>query len=54
MDVYGSTTCPAGFASDYTGYVMADHHTHYRRQWLCVDKDAEATGSTGNENGALL
>ena len=33
---------------------MTSHYTHYRTSFLCIDKDAEASGSASNENGALL
>lgn len=54
MTVHGSTSCPSGFSADYIGYLMSDKHDHYRRKYTCVDQAPEKTGSSRNENGALL
>lgn len=48
-------TCPSGWTNAYYGYLMAEHTSHKRSMFVCVDYSAEATtGSHPNHNGNLL
>ena len=42
--VPGKYTCPSGWTREYYGYLMAEHRTHGRSQYTCVD-NALKTGS---------
>ena len=47
--------CPSGWTEEYHGYLMTDHRSHTRRDFICVDENAEyIPGSGANKNGALL
>ena len=47
--------CPAGWTQEYTGYLMAERHTHQASTFICVDeKPTAAIGSKENKDGALL
>ena len=47
--------CPTGWSRAYYGYLMAEHHTHHgRNMYVCVDHNAEPTGSSNNNNGNLF
>ena len=38
----GKSKCPAGWTFEYSGYLMAGHHTHpATTDYYCVDKDPE-------------
>ena len=51
----GRNVCPAGWRTEYKGYLMAERHIHYRTMYTCVDENAESTTkSVANENGALF
>jgi hypothetical protein len=45
--------CPSGWTREYFGYLMATHYTHAASEFVCVDVNPEATGSTANHNGNL-
>ena len=48
-------TCPSGWTREYYGYLMAEHHTHRRSQFTCVDTAFKSvTGSSANHNGLLF
>ena len=34
--------CPTNWTVEYTGYLMAEYHGHYRSTFECVDKDPES------------
>ena len=37
----GTDQCPGGWTSEYTGWLMSEHHNHRgRTMYVCVDKDA--------------
>ena len=48
--------CPEGWQKEYTGYLMAGHHSHKTQvQAVCLDEAPEAAESgLADENGALL
>ena len=47
------TTCPTSWTTEYTGYLMTEHHTHYRSMYECVDQSQESLpGSSQNADGA--
>ena len=47
--------CPSSWNLDYMSYLMSNHLTHKRSQFICVDSDPETTiGTHANLNGALL
>ena len=53
---WGRKTCTGGHQTVYYGLIMADHYTHQKSQYLCVDWDRAARkgSSSGNQNGGLL
>ena len=53
---WGRKTCTGGHRTEYTGLVMADHYTHQKSEYICVDLEraAHKTSSTANQNGGLL
>jgi hypothetical protein len=50
---WGSQTCPSGWTPEYTGYIVANHYTQYKSEFVCMDGASEATGSNANSNGSL-
>ncbi|CAC5416595.1 unnamed protein product [Mytilus coruscus] len=51
----GRKTCYKGWTFEYTGYIMSDYKDYSSKEYVCVDKDAEAVDNkTGDENGALF
>lgn len=50
----GKAVCPAGFSIDYVGMLMSESHDHYKSTFVCVTRQPQGTGSTGNENGLLF
>ena len=51
----GKTKCPAGWTSEYSGYLMSGHHEYSPTNYYCVDKDSEnLPGGESNLNGNLL
>ena len=47
--------CPSGWTEEYHGYLMASYYEYKRRDFICVDREAEyVPGSQADENGALL
>ena len=53
---WGRKSCTNGHNTLYWGLIMADHYTHQKSLYICVDweRAAHATSSTGNQNGGLL
>ena len=48
-------SCPNTWTLEYSGYLMSEHHAHYRRSTECVDKNPESIpGSLSDTNGALF
>lgn len=52
--VPGTTHCPAGFVSEYQGWLMAQESDLSLTSYVCVDANAAAVGSPLNEGGGLL
>ncbi|XP_052066715.1 uncharacterized protein LOC127706249 [Mytilus californianus] len=51
----GRKTCYKGWTSEYNGYLMSDRSSFHRRDYACVDKNAEPFDSkNSNEDGALF
>ncbi|XP_071119834.1 short-chain collagen C4-like [Mytilus edulis] len=51
----GRKTCFKGWNSEYNGYLMSGHKGHYKRDYACVDKNAEPLDNkNGEESGALF
>ncbi|XP_052066713.1 short-chain collagen C4-like isoform X1 [Mytilus californianus] len=51
----GRKTCYKGWTSEYHGYLMSDHTGHNKKDYACVDINAEPLDNKkGNENGALF
>ena len=48
--------CPSGWTEEYHGYLMTEYYDHKKqRDYVCVDKDAEARpGTAASKDGALL
>jgi len=49
----GRTSCPTGWTLEYNGYIMSQHYTHQKSDFLCVDANPELAGSTANSDGHL-
>ena len=50
----GAATCPAGWTTEYYGYLMSTHYTQTKSDWSCVDLTATASGTVANNNGHLF
>ena len=51
----GKTTCPSSWTQEYNGYLMAEHYTHPRSMFECIDQKPETVpGGAGNVDGALF
>ena len=47
--------CPASWTKEYEGALMAEHYTHHRSMFECVDLNPESVpGSSSNVDGALF
>ena len=47
--------CPSGWTLEYHGYLMSNHISHKRSEFICVDSAPEARqGTQANLNGGLL
>merc|ERR1712019_264232 len=53
---WGRKTCSNGHKTEYHGLVMADHYTHQKSEYICVDweRAAHKTSSNADQNGSLL
>ncbi|XP_066285831.1 uncharacterized protein [Branchiostoma lanceolatum] len=48
-------SCPSGWTREYKGYLMTEHYSHYRSEFVCMDEDPETRpAGQGNANGALF
>ncbi|XP_063398917.1 short-chain collagen C4-like [Mytilus trossulus] len=55
MMIPGRQTCYKGWNSEYNGYLMSDHKSHFKKDFACVDKHAEPLDKkNGSGNGALF
>ena len=50
MTVFGKSTCPSDYVSDYTGYGFASYHGHYKTDFICIDDKPERFGRRGTSN----
>ncbi|CAG2218568.1 unnamed protein product [Mytilus edulis] len=51
----GRKTCYKGWNSEYNGYLLSDHSTHFRRDYACVDRKAEPLDNKSvGEHGAYF
>ena len=46
------THCPTNWTLEYTGYLMAESHNHYRTMYECVDKNPESVPGSNGWSGA--
>ena len=47
--------CPSGWTREYYGYLTSEHYVHSGRNiYLCLDHNAEPTGTNTNHNGNLF
>lgn len=53
---WATTECQKGHIEIYTGNVMSAHHSHWRNEFVCVDKERALhfKSNTGNNNQGLL
>jgi subtilisin-like proprotein convertase family protein len=49
----GRNVCPTGWVTEYQGYLMANHYTQQKSEFVCVDRQMEKGGSNSNSNGNL-
>jgi hypothetical protein len=50
-----TNVCPAGWTSEYKGYLMTSFRGYHPSEFICVHENAEGIpGSGANRNGALL
>jgi len=48
-------TCHPGWILEYSGFLMTGHYTHHRRDYVCMDGEAEPLDdSYGEQYGALF
>ncbi|XP_013408216.1 short-chain collagen C4-like isoform X1 [Lingula anatina] len=48
-------TCPAGWTTEYNGYLVSAHDSHQRTEFVCLDEAPEVVaGGHENKNGALF
>ncbi|XP_078619155.1 uncharacterized protein LOC144886400 [Branchiostoma floridae x Branchiostoma japonicum] len=48
-------SCPSGWTREYKGYLMTEHRTRYRTEFVCMDGEPETRpGGELDQNGALL
>ena len=48
------TQCPPSWTLEYTGYLMTEHHGHYRSIFECIDKDPERVLNSAANTGPAL
>eukprot|EP00058_Branchiostoma_floridae_P013328 XP_002598816.1 hypothetical protein BRAFLDRAFT_74507 [Branchiostoma floridae] len=48
-------SCPSGWTREYKGYLMTEHRTRFRTEFVCMDGEPETRpGGELDQNGALL
>ncbi|XP_013399412.1 uncharacterized protein LOC106165658, partial [Lingula anatina] len=48
-------TCPAGWTTEYNGYLISDLDVHHRTEFVCLDEAPEVVaGGHEGKNGALF
>ena len=48
-------TCPNTWTTEYIGYLMTERYNHNGKDFICVDREADAIpGSGADTNGAIL
>ena len=49
------TSCPRGWTSEYTGFLMAEHNEHRASTFECVDSNMDTLqGGSANHNGGYF
>ena len=49
------TSCPLGWTSEYTGFLMAEHRDHAGSTFECVDSNMDTIpGGSADSDGALF
>ncbi|XP_064604589.1 uncharacterized protein LOC135469887 [Liolophura sinensis] len=47
--------CPSGWTVEYLGFLMSQHHTYHKSEYVCVDQDPDTHPATAaNLDGNLL
>lgn len=41
IEVAGRSDCPRDWKLEYSGYLFAAHYSHYKSNWVCVDREPE-------------
>lgn len=49
----GSNACPAGWTKLYSGYLVAQHYTQPRTEFVCMDEAPDTSGSSTSLSGNL-
>lgn len=49
----GTNSCPSGWTLQYWGYLMANHYTQRKSEFVCVNNNPLQSGSNANSNGTL-
>ena len=44
-------TCPNTWATEYIGYLMTERYNHNRKDFICVDREADAIPGSGADTG---
>jgi hypothetical protein len=53
--ISGKQTCYSGWKAEYTGILMTEHKNHNNKDYVCLDKEAEAIDTDArSQNGALF
>ena len=50
----GTTSCPAHWQLEYSGFLASDYRHYSRTEYACVDREAEVTSGGSSSSGALL
>lgn len=53
MMIPGTTNCPSGWTKQYGGYLMANHYTQRKSEYVCVNASPMTTGTNSDCNGTL-
>jgi len=51
----GQTSCPSDTTVEYSGYLVANHDTNYKSEYICLDGAPEVSKTGGsNQSGGVL
>ena len=50
----GRTSCPSGWTPEYSGYLMGDHYTHPKSEYICVNGSPDTSSGSTNDDQALI